>query len=108
MALAALVRDAIGADPFSGSVYVFRSKRADRIKLVFWMGPAWFWWPSGSRAAPSTGRASRQHRAPDRRPALGPARGSGLATRSRPAPRRNPRLRGLNGGVRRTPQGHRK
>ncbi|MBE7202425.1 MAG: IS66 family insertion sequence element accessory protein TnpB [Parafilimonas terrae] len=36
--LAALVRDAIGADPFSGSVYVFRSKRADRIKLVFWDG----------------------------------------------------------------------
>ncbi len=28
--LAALVRDAMGADPFSGTVYVFRSKRADR------------------------------------------------------------------------------
>lgn len=35
---AALERDAIGADRFSGSVYVFRSKRADRIKLVFWDG----------------------------------------------------------------------
>jgi transposase len=36
--LAALVREAMNSDPFSGSVYVFRSKRADRIKLVFWDG----------------------------------------------------------------------
>jgi transposase len=36
--LAALVRDTMGADPFSGAVYVFRSKRADRVKLVFWDG----------------------------------------------------------------------
>ena len=34
--LAALVRDAMGADPFSGTVYVFRSKRADRVKILFW------------------------------------------------------------------------
>ena len=27
--LAALVRDSMGADPFSGTVYVFRAKRAD-------------------------------------------------------------------------------
>ena len=26
------------ADPFSGVVYVFRAKRADRVKLVFWDG----------------------------------------------------------------------
>jgi transposase len=25
-------------DPFSGVVYVFRAKRADRIKLIFWDG----------------------------------------------------------------------
>ena len=36
--LAALVREHMKADPFSGSVYVFRAKRADRIKLVFWDG----------------------------------------------------------------------
>ena len=36
--LAALVRDTMGADPFSGAVYVFRAKRTDRIKLVFWDG----------------------------------------------------------------------
>jgi transposase len=36
--LAALVRETMGADPFSGTVYVFRAKRADRVKLVFWDG----------------------------------------------------------------------
>jgi len=36
--LAALVRDVMGANPFDGAVYVFRAKRADRVKLVFWDG----------------------------------------------------------------------
>jgi transposase len=36
--LAALVREALGADPFSGTVFVFRARRADRVKLVFWDG----------------------------------------------------------------------
>ena len=36
--LAALVQEALGADPFSGAVYVFRSKRIDRVKLLWWDG----------------------------------------------------------------------
>ena len=36
--LAALVRETMAADPFSGAIYVFRAKRADRIKLIFWDG----------------------------------------------------------------------
>jgi transposase len=28
----------MGADPFSGAVYVFRAKRTDRIDLVYWGG----------------------------------------------------------------------
>ena len=36
--LAALVRETMGADPFSGAVYVFRAKRADRVKLVYFDG----------------------------------------------------------------------
>jgi transposase len=36
--LAALVREAMGADPFSGTVYVFRARRADRVKLIYWDG----------------------------------------------------------------------
>jgi transposase len=33
-----VVREAMQADPFDGAIYVFRAKRADRIKLVFWDG----------------------------------------------------------------------
>ena len=36
--LAALVQEALKTDPFSGVIYVFRSKRADRLKLIFWDG----------------------------------------------------------------------
>jgi transposase len=36
--LAALVKEHLGADPFSGTVFVFRAKRADRIKLIVWDG----------------------------------------------------------------------
>src|ERR1700739_81498 len=37
--LAALVQEALGADPFSGTVYVFRAKRVDRVQLGGWDGP---------------------------------------------------------------------
>ena len=33
--LAALVREIMRADPFDGAIYVFRAKRADRLKLLF-------------------------------------------------------------------------
>jgi transposase len=36
--LAAIVQAALGADPFSGAIYVFRSKRMDRVKLLWWDG----------------------------------------------------------------------
>ena len=36
--LAALVKAEMGADPFSGAIYVFRARRTDRIKLIFWDG----------------------------------------------------------------------
>ena len=36
--LAALVREALGEDPFSGTIFVFRSKRADRVKVLAWDG----------------------------------------------------------------------
>ena len=38
MGLAAIVEAEFKADPFSGVIYVFRSKRADRVKLLFWDG----------------------------------------------------------------------
>lgn len=36
--LAAIVQTVLRHDPFSGTVYVFRSKRADRVKLLVWDG----------------------------------------------------------------------
>ena len=36
--LASLVREVLGEDPFSGTIFVFRSKRADRVKILAWDG----------------------------------------------------------------------
>ncbi len=36
--LAAFVKEEIRTNPFSGVIYVFRAKRADRVKLLFWDG----------------------------------------------------------------------
>lgn len=36
--LARAVKEDLRADPYSGVVYVFRAKRTDRIKLLYWDG----------------------------------------------------------------------
>jgi transposase len=36
--LAAVVQQAMRDNPFSGDLYIFRTKRADRIKIVVWDG----------------------------------------------------------------------
>ena len=36
--LAAHVANSFDLDPFSGAIYVFRSRRADRLKLLVWDG----------------------------------------------------------------------
>jgi transposase len=36
--LAALVQEALSESPYSGTIFVFRSKRANRIKLLWWDG----------------------------------------------------------------------
>jgi transposase len=56
--LAALVRETMTADPFSGAVYVFRAKRPDRIKLIYWDGTGLACSPNGWRTASSAGRRS--------------------------------------------------
>ncbi len=35
---AAQVREQLQHDPFSGTIYIFRSKRADRLKILAWDG----------------------------------------------------------------------
>lgn len=34
--LAELVRQQLGSDPLSGHVFVFRNRRSDRVKLLYW------------------------------------------------------------------------
>jgi transposase len=34
--LAQMVREFLGSDPLSGHLFVFRSKRGDRLKLLYW------------------------------------------------------------------------
>jgi transposase len=36
--LAALVREQLRHDPFSGTIFIFRSKRSDRVKILAWDG----------------------------------------------------------------------
>ena len=36
--LAAIVQSALGERPFSGDVFVFRGKRGDLVKLLWWSG----------------------------------------------------------------------
>lgn len=67
--LARVCRESLGADPFSGAVFVFRSKRGTAIKLLVYDGQG-FWlchkrlsqgrfryWPSRSGAAGTPLRA---------------------------------------------------
>lgn len=36
--LAAIVQNEFDLDPFNGAIFIFRSKRADRLKLIVWDG----------------------------------------------------------------------
>ena len=60
--LAAIVREAMENDPFSGSVYVFRAKRADRIRLIFWDGTGLCLYAKRLEDGDSAGPGSRTER----------------------------------------------
>jgi transposase len=63
--LAQLCREKLSADPFSGWVFVFRSRSAKSIRLLVYDGQGFYlvqkrlskgrfrWWPSGNGAAQS-------------------------------------------------------
>ena len=70
--LAALVKEQLKADPFSGVIFCFRSKRADRVKLIFWDGTGLclfakrleggkFRWPHRGRRDAAVGGAIGEH-----------------------------------------------
>jgi transposase len=42
--LAARVREHLRADPLSGSWFVFRGKRGDRLKILYWDGDGFALW----------------------------------------------------------------
>lgn len=54
--LALAVQEILGLDPFSGAAFVFRSKRADRVKVLVWDRTVLFWSTSGWKARSSSGR----------------------------------------------------
>jgi transposase len=69
--LAQLCREKLGADPFSGYLFIFRSRRATAIKILaydgqgFWLAQKrlskgrFAWWPTGKEPA----RALQAHQA---------------------------------------------
>lgn len=42
--LAALVQQHLGCDPLSGDLFVFRSRRGDRVKLLYWNDVGYALW----------------------------------------------------------------
>ncbi|MBR0939420.1 IS66 family insertion sequence element accessory protein TnpB [Bradyrhizobium jicamae] len=57
--LATKVQEMLHLDPFSGAAFVFRSKRADRIKIWSGIERAWCWCTSASKVASLFGQRSR-------------------------------------------------
>jgi hypothetical protein len=84
--LAALVKEQLKSDPFSGVIFCFRAKRADRVKLIFWDGTGLCLFAKRLwRVANSAGRASRTASCGCRRRSGGTHRGSRLDARPRAA-----------------------
>ena len=66
--LAALVQQALRADPFAGEVFIFRAKRADRVKILVYDGTGLCISPPRNRCkGPAVGCVtSRRRRGPTR------------------------------------------
>jgi transposase len=66
--LAALVQSHLGADPLSGDLFVFRSRRGDRVKLLYWLGDGYAIWyrrlEEGTFAFPALSNSSYERVGP--------------------------------------------
>nr|GEU28428.1 hypothetical protein [Tanacetum cinerariifolium] len=97
--LAAKVQTALEEDPFSGHVFVFRGRRGDLVKLLWWSGDGLcllakrlergrFIWPQATSGSPS--RPAQRHRRLEGAAAR-PRRGGGRAARTTEHARRRDR-----------------
>ena len=79
--LAGLVQTQLTEDPFSGQLFVFRGRRGDRIKMIWWDGDGLCLFRQETRARPLRLAASR-HRdgAFERSAVIDAARGDRLET----------------------------
>jgi IS66 Orf2 like protein len=64
--LSQLVRDRIAQDPLSGHLFVFRNRRRDRIKVLYWDKDGFALWykkqaPDPTRSRPFTGIRGHTH-----------------------------------------------
>jgi transposase len=63
--LAQLVRDHLGGDPLSGHLFVFRSRRGDRLKVLYWDSDGLCLWYKrlelGTFVFPTAGALTGQH-----------------------------------------------
>lgn len=57
--LGAFVKNGLHKDPFIGTVFVFRSLKADRLKLIYWEVPGLSWPTKGWKSTRSLGLASK-------------------------------------------------
>lgn len=80
--LAALVRESLGSDPFSGVVYVFRSKWADRLRLLLWDGSGLVLLAKRLEGGVSMADGGRRRDAADRLATVGLAQRAGLDARA--------------------------
>jgi len=58
-ALAGLVAEGLSENPLAGTIFVFRPKRADRLKFLAFDGPGLILPPSGSKRGAAPGHRSR-------------------------------------------------
>ncbi|UPJ79765.1 IS66 family insertion sequence element accessory protein TnpB [Bradyrhizobium sp. 183] len=58
--LAMLVSEAFGANPYDGGLYVFRSKRRDRVKILTWDGSGLVLYYCGIRGKAATDSDGRR------------------------------------------------
>jgi transposase len=65
-ALHALVRDYLVLDPYAGHLFVFASRRRDRVKILYWDRDGFAIWSKrleeGTYAVPFTGEAGEKRR----------------------------------------------